>query len=64
MAKYASAATSQTQTTNTSSTASNPNAVVKLPPVSSIGTQTTTLQPAQQAPQQSVQQPQAVGSGS
>jgi hypothetical protein len=71
-AKAAAAATSQssgaasTSSSSSSSSTSNPNAVVTLPPVSSIGTQTTTLQPAQQAPQpQNVpQQPQAVGSGS
>ena len=70
-AKAATSATSQStgaasSSSSSSASASNPNAVVKLPPVSSIGTQTTTLQPAQQAPQQQnvPQQPQAVGSGS
>jgi hypothetical protein len=69
-AKTSASGTSQStgsaSSSSSSTGASNPNAVVTLPPVSSIGTQTTTLQPAQQAPQQQnvPQQPQAVGSGS
>ncbi len=65
LAKYAAAAQAQTSTAgSTSSTSSSSSAVVKLPPVSSIGSNVTTLQPAQQAPQQTQQQPQATTSGS
>lgn len=63
LAKYAAAAQAQTSGTSTS-TSSSSSAVVKLPPVSSIGSNVTTLQPAQQAPQQAQQQPQATTSGS
>jgi len=49
LAKYAAAQQAATASTSTTSTTQTSN-VVKLPPVSSIGSQTTVLQQPQQAP--------------